>query len=74
MRIPLVKGSASPGGRTATDSAKVCVVDEAFANRYWPGQDPIGKHLEQNPVYDKDKAIRCGGRRAQREAAWNWPR
>jgi len=55
MRIPLVKGRLLRDA-DSHGSAKVCVVDEAFANRYWPGQDPIGKHLEQNPVYDKDKA------------------
>ncbi len=33
---------------TAADnekSPKVCIVDEAMARKYWPGEDPIGKHL-----------------------------
>jgi predicted permease len=54
MGIPLVRGrffreSDSRG------TARVCIVDEAFASRYWPGMDPIGKHLERNAVYEKDR-------------------
>jgi putative ABC transport system permease protein len=33
---------------TASDnetSPLVCIVDEAMAQKYWPGQNPIGKHL-----------------------------
>ena len=55
MGIALVKGRLLRDG-DSQGTARVCVVDEAFANRYWPGQDPLGKHLEQNPVYEKDKA------------------
>jgi len=44
MHIPLLHG------RFFTDadnehSSRVIVVDEAFAQRYFPGQDPIGKHV-----------------------------
>jgi predicted permease len=28
------------------DSPQVCIVSEAFARRFWPGQDPIGKHVK----------------------------
>lgn len=24
---------------------KVCMVDDSFAQKYWPGQDPVGKHV-----------------------------
>ena len=38
-------------GRDFTDSDKgdspqVCIVSKAFAQRFWPGQDPIGKRLK----------------------------
>ena len=33
---------------TASDNenaGKVCIVDDALAQKYWPGRDPIGKHV-----------------------------
>jgi len=42
MRVPVLRGR----GITAVDARgapPVIVVNEAFAQRYWPGQDPIGK-------------------------------
>jgi len=47
MRIPVVRGRSF----TAADrqgSTPVVVVNDAFANRYWPGVDPIGKRLSAN--------------------------
>lgn len=44
MRIPIVAGRGlidSDGER----SAQVVVVSAAMARRYWPGQDPLGKHI-----------------------------
>ncbi|HEY3519195.1 MAG TPA: ABC transporter permease [Gammaproteobacteria bacterium] len=44
MRVPLVRGR----GFTAIDregAPQVAVVNETFAARYWPGQDPLGKRL-----------------------------
>jgi predicted permease len=44
MRVPLVRGR----GFDAADRAgapQVAIVNEAFAARFWPGQDPIGKRL-----------------------------
>ncbi len=29
------------------DSPPVCVVNESFARRFWPGQDPLGKRVKQ---------------------------
>lgn len=43
-------GAALLRGRffTAADNEKaglVCIIDEAMARNYWPGQNPIGKHI-----------------------------
>jgi predicted permease len=47
MGIPILKG------RYFTDedrkgSQPVAIIDENLARQYWPDQDPIGKHLQQN--------------------------
>jgi len=45
MRTPLVEGR----GFTDADNAQsqpVVIVNQAFVNRYWPGRDAIGKHIE----------------------------
>jgi len=44
MRIPLLRGRFI----TDTDnehSARVVVIDRSFAQKYFPGQDPVGKHV-----------------------------
>jgi predicted permease len=44
MSIPLIAGRDF----TESDTAKspgVAIVNETLAERFWPGQDPIGKHL-----------------------------
>lgn len=41
MRIPILKGTVfDPGGPVAR-----VVVDEALADEFWPGQDPIGRRF-----------------------------
>ena len=50
MRIPLQRG------RFVTDtddehSARVVVIDSSFAQKYFPGEDPIGKHVN---ILDND--------------------
>ncbi|MGH9393357.1 MAG: DUF389 domain-containing protein, partial [Terriglobales bacterium] len=44
MGIPLIEGrDFSPGD--GVDAAKVMIVNQTFARRSWPGQDPIGKRV-----------------------------
>jgi predicted permease len=44
MRIPLLGGRFFSGADN-TQASRVIVIDESFAQRYFPGQDPIGKHV-----------------------------
>jgi predicted permease len=44
MRIPVVSGRVF-GSRDTTDSTKVAVIDERLAERFWPGQDAVGRRL-----------------------------
>jgi predicted permease len=44
MHLPLLQGRFFTGADNE-HSARVMVVDQAFAQRYFPGQDPIGKHV-----------------------------
>ena len=46
MGIPLQRGRDFEGSDTS-ESKAVIVVNEALANRIWPGEDPLGKRLKQ---------------------------
>ena len=41
----LVRGREFAETDTA-DAPQVCIVNEAFARRFWPGQDPLGKRVK----------------------------
>ncbi len=44
MQTPILRGRAFTANDKA-DSARVAIVNEAFAAKYWPNQDPIGKRI-----------------------------
>ncbi|HEY3757458.1 MAG TPA: ABC transporter permease [Opitutaceae bacterium] len=44
MQIPLLRGRLL-ADRDEESKTQVCVVDRAFAERYWPGQNPLGHRL-----------------------------
>jgi len=48
MEIPLIKGRFFSEHDTA-EMPTVVVIDEKFAQRFWPNDDPIGKHLWFKP-------------------------
>lgn len=45
MEHPLLQGRDFSDVDLA-DSTPVCIVSRAFAHRFWPGQDPIGKRVK----------------------------
>ena len=45
MGIPLLRGAAFSPGRTTTAPRAVLVVNQAMAQRFWPGQSALGKHV-----------------------------
>jgi predicted permease len=48
MEIPLRKGRFFTEDDTA-EKPQVIIIDEKFAQRFWPDSDPIGKHLWRDP-------------------------
>jgi predicted permease len=60
MRIPIVRGR---GFRLedSPDAPLVAVVNELFAQHYWPGQDPIGKRLRLQNQGRADSSVEVVG-------------
>jgi putative ABC transport system permease protein len=48
MGIPLIKGRYFSEHDTA-EMPRVVIIDEKFAQRFWPNDNPIGKHVWFNP-------------------------
>jgi putative ABC transport system permease protein len=48
MQIPLRRGRLFTDRDTA-GTPKAAIVNESFAHRFWPGQNPIGKHIGAGP-------------------------
>ena len=48
MRIPIVRGRAfvEDDEQQRSTTRRVAIVNEAMAERYWPGQEPIGKRFQ----------------------------
>lgn len=50
MRVPLVQGRFFTDADLGTSAEPVAIVDEKFAQRFWPNGDAIGKHLWGDPA------------------------
>jgi putative ABC transport system permease protein len=44
MGIPILRGRTFDGGKRL-DAANEVVISQSFANQFFPGEDPLGKHL-----------------------------
>jgi putative ABC transport system permease protein len=60
MSIPLLKGRALTDQDTET-SPNVVVISETMANRFWPGEDPIGKRIAAGRVRTPEDWIQVVG-------------
>jgi predicted permease len=49
MRIPLIAGRFFTDADLPQNSAPVAIIDNKFAQRFWPKGDAIGKHVWFNP-------------------------
>jgi predicted permease len=60
MGIPLVEGRLFEDADNHR-KPNVCVVDQAFADRYWPKQDPLGHRLASGGVFNEERAATVVG-------------
>jgi putative ABC transport system permease protein len=52
MQIPILRGRAL-GSADREDTMAVVVVSQSLADRYWPGEDPIGRRLQSSRSGDQ---------------------
>jgi predicted permease len=45
MEIPLIKGRFFSSHDTEPNAPLVCIIDQKFADRFWPREGALGKHL-----------------------------
>lgn len=60
MGIPLIEGRFLQDSDHRSES-RVCVIDQDFAQRYWPGQSALGRRLSTNPNFDPKEAFTIVG-------------
>ena len=53
LKVPLLRGRTF-NERDTKDSPRVIIIDQAMAEQYFPGEDPIGKRLAVDPGNDEE--------------------
>jgi len=56
LKVPLLRGRAF-NERDTKDSPRVIIIDQAMAEQYFPGEDPIGKRLGVDPGNDNENYV-----------------
>ncbi len=59
MGIPLLRGRP-PGPEDARGAVTGIAVNQTLANKYWPGQDPIGRRIRSNSAQPSFQAVVVG--------------
>ena len=60
MGIPLMEGRLLEDADNQR-TQRVCVVDRAFAEQYWPDKSALGHRLNDGPVFKENEAFRIVG-------------
>ena len=56
MQIPLLKGRGLTQSDSAPNAEPVALITDSTARKFWPGEDPIGKHVKA--AWETDKQWR----------------
>ena len=56
LKVPLLRGRAF-NERDTKDSPRVVIIDQAMAEQYFPGENPIGKRLGVDPGNDNESYV-----------------
>jgi putative ABC transport system permease protein len=56
LNVPLLRGRAF-NERDTKDSPRVIIIDQAMAEQYFPGENPIGKRLGVDPGNDNENFV-----------------
>jgi putative ABC transport system permease protein len=60
MGMPILKGRAFSDQDNRKDAPRVMIVDPSFAERYWPGEEVIGKAVRMGRRQDRPPTIIVG--------------
>ena len=76
MQIPLREGRYFSSFDGLPNAERVAIIDEKFAQRFWPGQSAIGKHLWNDPkqpmtIVGVAGTVKQYGLRTWTDASWS---